>query len=672
MMATLRSNEAVPGEQAGPLAGDTENEKNVEQGNAAPEQETLPEPGAPESIETEQAAPEHEKRAEAPEVTSEGVDFSEEEAQLSASAPEFDLGDATEDETNDPATEELDLSSKNREALVELFAALLEEQPVQGLRRSVEAIKVAFYKQHNAWVEQLRRMYVEAGGVPEDFVPEPDPSEAHFKELFSEYRCRRDAYIAGLERQKEENMQAKLRIIEELRALADSNETLNNTFNTFRELQQRWKETGPVPQAQTKDLWETYNLHVENFYNYIKINKELRDLDLKRNFEVKTRLCEEAEKLILEQSVVAAFRKLQQLHDQWRETGPVARELKEALWNRFHEASLRINKQHQEYFEGLKEEQKRNLELKNELCVKAEELLAALPGSRKDWNKASERLIEIQKVWKTIGFAPKKDNARIYERFRNACDRFFEHKRAYYVRMKGEMDENLARKTEICEAAEALCQSDQWKKVSDELIALQRRWKEIGPVSRRHSDAIWKRFRAACDTFFERKSAHFSSVDAQHADNLRKKEELLAEIEAADMQSVTFDAIKEYQRRWSEIGFVPIRQKDAVQARYKAIMDQLFNTLRSGERGRNLDRYRDRVSGMKENGDRRLRTERDRLYNKVKQLESDIATLENNIGFFSMSKNAEAMIREVRAKIDRARSEREEIIEKIRLIDKQE
>lgn len=672
MMATLRSNEAVPGEQAGPLAGDTENEKNVEQGNAAPEQETLPEPGAPESIETEQAAPEHEKRAEAPEVTSEGVDFSEEEAQLSASAPEFDLGDATEDETNDPATEELDLSSKNREALVELFAALLEEQPVQGLRRSVEAIKVAFYKQHNAWVEQLRRMYVEAGGVPEDFVPEPDPSEAHFKELFSEYRRRRDAYIAGLERQKEENMQAKLRIIEELRALADSNETLNNTFNTFRELQQRWKETGPVPQAQTKDLWETYNLHVENFYNYIKINKELRDLDLKRNFEVKTRLCEEAEKLILEQSVVAAFRKLQQLHDQWRETGPVARELKEALWNRFHEASLRINKQHQEYFEGLKEEQKRNLELKNELCVKAEELLAALPGSRKDWNKASERLIEIQKVWKTIGFAPKKDNARIYERFRNACDRFFEHKRAYYVRMKGEMDENLARKTEICEAAEALCQSDQWKKVSDELIALQRRWKEIGPVSRRHSDAIWKRFRAACDTFFERKSAHFSSVDAQHADNLRKKEELLAEIEAADMQSVTFDAIKEYQRRWSEIGFVPIRQKDAVQARYKAIMDQLFNTLRSGERGRNLDRYRDRVSGMKENGDRRLRTERDRLYNKVKQLESDIATLENNIGFFSMSKNAEAMIREVRAKIDRARSEREEIIEKIRLIDKQE
>lgn len=672
MMATLRSNEAVPGEQAGPLAGDTENEKNVEQGNAAPEQETLPELGAPESIETEQAAPEHEKRAEAPEVTSEGVDFSEEEAQLSASAPEFDLGDATEDETNDPATEELDLSSKNREALVEFFAALLEEQPVQGLRRSVEAIKVAFYKQHNAWVEQLRRMYVEAGGVPEDFVPEPDPSEAHFKELFSEYRRRRDAYIAGLERQKEENMQAKLRIIEELRALADSNETLNNTFNTFRELQQRWKETGPVPQAQTKDLWETYNLHVENFYNYIKINKELRDLDLKRNFEVKTRLCEEAEKLILEQSVVAAFRKLQQLHDQWRETGPVARELKEALWNRFHEASLRINKQHQEYFEGLKEEQKRNLELKNELCVKAEELLAALPGSRKDWNKASERLIEIQKVWKTIGFAPKKDNARIYERFRNACDRFFEHKRAYYVRMKGEMDENLARKTEICEAAEALCQSDQWKKVSDELIALQRRWKEIGPVSRRHSDAIWKRFRAACDTFFERKSAHFSSVDAQHADNLRKKEELLAEIEAADMQSVTFDAIKEYQRRWSEIGFVPIRQKDAVQARYKAIMDQLFNTLRSGERGRNLDRYRDRVSGMKENGDRRLRTERDRLYNKVKQLESDIATLENNIGFFSMSKNAEAMIREVRAKIDRARSEREEIIEKIRLIDKQE
>ena len=503
-------------------------------------------------------------------------------------------------------------------------------------------------------------------------MSEPDPAELRFKDLFREYRRLRDEFVAGLEAAKEENLKIKLQIIEELKELASSDEMLNQTFNKFRELQHRWKETGVVPQQNVKDLWETYNLHVENFYNFIKINKELRDLDVKKNYEQKLALCEQAEALVLEPSIVEAFHKLQKLHDEWREIGPVANEYKEVLWNRFKEASSRINKQHQEFFENIKQEQLRNLELKSELCVKAEELAQQPLTSRKEWNKASEKLFEIQKVWKTIGFAPKKDNNAIYERFRNACDKFFEAKRTYYAGLKGEMEHNLQLKTELCEAAEALRDSEEWKKTTDELIALQAKWKQTGAVSRRYSDQIWKRFRAACDAFFERKSRHFAAVDDQYGENLRRKEALLEEMAAADILAGGFEMIRDFQRRWGEIGFVPIKQKEAIQKRYKEVVDKMFDTLRSSERDRSMDRFKEKVSSLKATGDRRLRTERDRLYNKVRQLEQDIALLENNIGFFSKSKNAEAMIAEVRAKIERAKQEMQAAIEKVKLIDQEE
>ena len=603
------------------------------------------------------------------------VDFSDEEARLAAEAPEFDLGEENpEQEEAEPAeaASGADYSGMGKDELLKAFAGLLESRPVQTLRKDAEAIKIAFYKIHRTEVEALRKAFLESGGVPEDFAAPADGAEQRLKELFLEYRRKRDEFVATIEQKKEENLKAKLQIIEELKELVNSNETLNHTFTAFRELQQRWREIGPVPQAQVKDLWETYNLHVENFYNFIKINKELRDLDLKKNYEAKIRLCEEAEALVLEPSVINAFHKLQKLHEQWRETGPVANEFKESLWERFKEASSRINKQHQEYFERLKEEQKRNFDLKTELCVKTEELAASPLTTRKEWNKASDQLIEIQKVWKTIGYAPKKENSRVYERFRTACDRFFEQKRNFYLQIKAEMEHNLQLKNEICEAAEALKESTEWKKTTDELIGLQKKWKEIGPVSRRHSDAVWKRFRAACDYFFDRKQSHFSTLDAEHDDNLKRKQELLAEIEAFDVSGITFDAIKEFQRRWSEIGFVPIKQKDAIQKRYKEAVDVLFNALRGGEKDRQMDRFRGKVASMKGAGDKRLRFERDRLYNKVKQLEADIALLENNIGFFSRSKNAEAMIREVEHKIERAKEEMAAAIEKIHLIDSQD
>lgn len=606
------------------------------------------------------------------------LDFSDEEAELdklAADKPEFYMGEAEESELahqSVPGGEIFDPAGKSKSQLLDIFAVMLSEKPVQTIRREVEAIKVAFYKLLRAEQDEMRRRFLDDGGLPEDFAPPVDNGEERLKDLFAEYRKRRDEFIAQLDRSKEENLRIKLKVIDDLKELVNSNETLGNTFSAFRDLQQRWRDAGPVPQANVKDLWDTYNHHVENFYSYIKINKELRDLDLRKNYEAKVALCEEVEALLLEPSIVNSFHKLQKLHEQRREIGPVSKEYKDAVWERFREASSRINKQHQEYFDGQKEEQKRNLDLKTELCIKAEELSGGFWTTRKEWNKASDRLLEIQKVWKTIGFAPRKDNARIYERFRNARDRFFEQKRVFYQQIKVEMDHNLQLKKEICEAAEAVKDSEEWRKTTDELIALQKRWKEVGPVARRHSDAVWKRFRAACDYFFARKSEHFSSKDAEQETNLKMKRELLEEIAAADITSGGFEMVKDFQRRWGEIGFVPIKQKDTIQKEYKAAMDNAFTILRGSGQAVRMDRFRDKVRTLKTSGDKRLRFERDRLYSKVKQLESEIALLENNIGFFANSKNAESMIRDVQAKIERTREEMAATIEKINLIDSQE
>ena len=684
-MATENPNLSAPEEQVSNAAEDV---LNTAAESAAPAEEPTTEPaaepvapaeGEPKPrvrrarIAAEPVAKPVEQPAAAEETPAEQVDFAEEEAALAAQHAGLDLGEETPEEVDEagaPAAEST-FDGKSKEELVALFARILEEQPVQSLRREVEALKIAFYKLHRADNEAARKAFAEAGGAEEEFVPAVDGFEVQFKELFREYRRRRDEFIANLEAEKERNLQVKQGIIEELKELVTSDETLNHTFTKFRELQQRWKDTGVVPQTHVKDLWETYNLHVENFYNFIKINKELRDLDLKKNYEQKIALCEQAEALVMEPSVVEAFHKLQKLHDEWRETGPVANEYKEALWERFKEASSRINKQHQAYFENIKTEQLRNLDLKAELCAATEELLAQPLSLRKEWNKASDRLLEIQKTWKTIGFAPKKDNNRIYERFRAACDKFFEAKRAFYASLKTEMDHNLQLKTEICEAAESLQNSEEWKKTTDELIALQARWKEIGAVPRRYSDQIWKRFRTACDGFFERKTTHFAGVDGEYEANLQKKLALLEEMAAADVKEGGFELIKAFQRRWSEIGFVPIKQKDAVQKKYKAAVDALFDTLRGTERDRSMNRFREKVSSLKGAGEKRFRSERERLYNKVRQMEQEIALLENNIGFFSKSKNAEALIADVKAKIDRAKEEMAATVEKVKLLDRQ-
>lgn len=635
-----------------------------------PQDQTMPQSIEAEVLDIQQDDQPHDQPHDQTIEQSDDSETSDAQTQDSADAQEEANQEAEQKESPTPN----DYSSKSRAELVELLIQAIQTRAVVTLRSTVEALKVAFYKVPRPEVEAQKEAFIAAGGALEDFKATEDPLEVRFKEAINTYRVKRDAYMAGIEDEKSNNLALKLAIIEELKELSNSSETLNNTFTAFRELQTRWREIGSVPQEKVKDLWDTYHHHVENFYNFVKINKELRDIDLKRNFEAKVELCEQAEALMMDPSATSAFHSLQKLHEQWREIGPVATESKEQIWDRFKEASARVNKRHQEYFDRIKEEQLRNLSLKQELCLKVEELATQPFTTRKEWGDASDQIAEIQKIWKTIGFAPKKDNTKIYERFRAACDGFFEAKRNFFGGVKSEMEENLQAKVELCIQAEALSDSEEWKKATDQIIELQKLWKETGPTSRKHADEVWKRFRAACDKFFERKAEHFSSVDSKFNENLEAKKQLLAELGGLLKQEakVTFDILKDYQRRWSEIGFVPIKQKEAIAKQYKEIVDELFTMLRGTERDRKMDNFRGKLSSMKEGGARRINSERERFITKMRQVEADIQLWENNIGFFAKSKNAEALVGQVRKKIEQAKAEIAETLEKIRIIDAQE
>jgi len=575
-------------------------------------------------------------------------------------------------ESKSEATEPIvgEIAKLNKEGVLARLAEKVSEKPSAELRTEVEALKVAFYKLHRADMEERRKIFFQENGVDAEYTPHTDDAEVRFKELYNIYRSKRDEAAALSDKEKEENYKAKLAIIEELKQLIDSEEALNTTFAKFHDLQARWRNIGQVPQARVSDLYETYNLHVENFYDYVKINKELRDLDWKRNLEAKTQLCEQAEALTEASAIVEAFHKLQKLHEEWREIGPVAMEHKEELWERFKSASTIINRRHQEHFESIKAEQVSNFERKSALCEEIEKIIAEAPISHKAWNKASDRIQAIQAEWRTIGFAPKKDNNKVYDRFRAACDKFFEAKHAYYADAKEDMAKNLDVKTALCERAEAIAEREDWTKATEELLELQAEWKKSGAVARKYADAIWKRFRAACDKFFERKSQHFSSIDNEYTANLAAKQALLEEMSQTTVKSI--DDIKEFQRRWSEIGFVPIRNKEALQKQYKAVLDNLFTTVRSADREQQINRFKSKVSSMRESGGKQLRSEREKLYNRVKQLEQEIQTLENNIGFFAKSKGAEAVIASVEEKIARAKQDMADAIERVKLIDSQE
>ncbi|UCH13651.1 MAG: DUF349 domain-containing protein, partial [Bacteroidales bacterium] len=543
----------------------------------------------------------------------------------------------------------IDYSSLSKKDLVDTLKDIIDNKSVLHIKNDVELIKTNYYKKHKADVEKKRKNFLKEGGDIEDFKVEEDPLEKLLKEYLKKYKEIKAEYNKKLEDEKQDNLDKKYQIIEEIKDLVNRKESINKTFHEFRELQKQWRSIGLVPQQNVKDLWETYHHHVEAFYDYIKINKELRDLDLKKNLELKIELCENAEELLLEPNIISAFNELQKLHEQWREIGPVPADMRIEIWERFKETTSKINKKHQEYFLNLKKEQKKNLEAKSVLCEKVEEINSLIISSHKEWENKSNEIIELQKVWKTIGFAPKKDNNKIYNRFRAACDNFFNKKREFYSQNREQQNDNLQLKTDLCVQAEAFKDSDEWKKTTEELIALQKRWKEIGPVPYKHSDRIWRRFRQACDKFFERKETYFSQIDNSYEQNLKKKEELIKKIEKlalTDKVEECLKKLKEFQREWAEIGFVPYKNKDEIQDKYRNAINKKFDELNVDENRKNILKFKTKLDNLKgkPNGIQRIRQERDKYASKLKQLENDIVLWENNIGLFTKSKNAESMI----------------------------
>ncbi len=558
--------------------------------------------------------------------------------------------------------EYVDFSNLDLNGIISKFKDMLESEDHKDLFANAEMAKSVFYKVLNVEKEK------EGTDV--------SLAEENFKELYGKYRQIRMAHVQDIEKEKEENYVKKLQIIEELRALLEKAEDVNHTFPEFRELQNRWRAIDMVPQAKAKDLWDTYQHYVEKFYDYIKINNEFRDMDFKKNLEAKTSLCERAEALVDEPNVVGAFKELQKLHDEWKEIGPVAKEFRESIWERFKGVTSVINKRHQAHFEQLKEEQKKNLDAKVQLCEKAEEIAAAVPQESGDWNALSKQMENLQAQWKNVGFAAKKENQKIYDRFREACDKFYNSKREYYANFKNVMQENLKLKEQLCEKAEALMESEDWKKATDQLIQLQKQWKEIGPVARKQSDAVWKRFRAACDHFFDNKSKHFDKVDEQYSGNLALKLALIEEVKAykvGDTREDDINAMREFQNRWNAIGYVPFKEKEKVQKEFNTALDMHFADIRSLEGEKKLNKFRRMVAEVKNSGkgDRGLRFEREKLLLKYRKMEQDIATLENNMGFFARTKNADSMIADVKKKISIAKEELARIEEKIRIIDNQ-
>ena len=566
-------------------------------------------------------------------------------------------------------------AEKTLAELSELFQNLKDSEDRMKRSKEAEAIKSAFYK----------RLSKEKAAAGEDAtVDEPDENtpvedatipmqsgpvspfaaiEAGFKALYVEYKKERAEYNKEQDAQREENLQKKLSIIEELKVLVDEPGEMKDAFPKFRDIQNRWREVGPVPQQRFRDVNDTYQLYVTKFYDLVDINRELRDLDFKKNLEAKTEFCEQAEALAQDEDVVEAFKELQKLHEQWKDLGPVAKEYRDAIWERFRAATSVINKRYQAHFEGLKAQQADNLQAKIALCEQVEAIAEQEITSSAQWNALSKEIEKIQAQWRSIGFATRKENQKVYDRFRAACDKFFERKRASFTEFKDSMNENLAKKMAIIEEAESLKDSTDWKATSDRLVELQRQWKEIGAVPRKKSEQIWKRFRAACDAFFTARDNRPGATGSFSA-NLAAKKALIEEIKAFDGEP-TMEAYKAFQERWNAIGFVPFKEKEAVQGAYREALEEKFPGM--GGRGR-------RERGNAPRGGERSKplSEIDRLKEQFAQLQQEIQTYENNIGFFGLSKGAEKLKAQMQERIDAAKAKLEQLKAEIRAKESQE
>ena len=561
----------------------------------------------------------------------------------------------------------------SKEEILEKLTGLVGAA-ADATRNEVEALKQAYYKIHRSEVDELKKAFLTAGGEEKDFVAPEDETESKIKELLNVYKEKRAAILAEEERVKAANYALKLQLIDQLKALTESQEDFNKLYNDFKDIQQRWKEVKAVPQEYVSELWKNYQIYSEKFYDIIKINNQFRDYDFKKNLEMKTALCETVEKLQTEPDVISAFHQLQKLHQQWREIGPVAKELREDLWFRFKAASTIINKRHQEHFEGLKAKEQENLEAKTAICEQIENIDFPALKSFKDWEEKNKEVIALQDKWKTIGFAPKKSNVKIFERFRAACDVYFNRKSEFYKNIKDEMEKNLELKKALCEKAEALKDSTDWKSTTEKMIALQKEWKTIGSVARKHSDAVWKRFISACDYFFEQKNKNASSQKSVEQTNLAAKKALIEKINTIDEadHDEALAALKGYMTEWNTIGHVPFKEKDKIYKEYHEAVDKQFDRLKVDQNDRKMQTFRNSLSDMSngERGKGKLYGEREKLMRMYERMKNELQTYENNIGFLSISsKGGGGLLKEMERKIDKLKDEMALIIKKIDAID---
>ncbi len=577
-------------------------------------------------------------------------------------------------EMNKDTEQTRDYSAATREELLDALKLLLSQE-IEDSKEEVEQIKQVFYRKVKTELEENKRKFLEEGGEEIDFKPEKDELDEQMKELLGEYKARKSAHTAKLEAERENNLLQKQHILERMKVLVESNDDVSTHVNEFRELQKKWKSIGQVPQAQLNELWKLYSAYQDSFWDLIKINNELREYDFRKNLEIKQQLCETAEKLAEEEDVISAFHQLQKLHEEWHETGPVSREFREDIWTRFKAASSVINKKHQGHFESIRKLEDDNLELKQVLCEKLEALDLSSFTTYKAWDDATKTVIALQEEWRTIGFAPRKMNHRIFDRYRAACDRFFNAKAEFYKASKGVLSENLDKKRQLCEQAEALKDSTDWKSTSDKLIQLQKEWKTVGPVAKKYSDELWKRFIAACDYFFEQKQKNTTDVRSVESVNLTKKKEIIAAVQALDTVAdkeapELLTQLREYIAAFNEVGHVPFRDKDKVYKEYRTAVDKMFEKLNVDANQRRLDNFRTNLKDMSTKGENKLLREREKLVRAYEHLKSEIATYENNIGFLTVnSKKGSGLIREMERKIEALKEEANLIEQKIGLIE---
>ena len=582
----------------------------------------------------------------------------------------------TEVTENKPADENTkaskpDYSSMTREELVGILKQLVHLR-VEEVKEDVEEVKQSFYKKLKTELEEKKKQIAELVEDVAEAIPDKDELEDSLKGLLADFKARKAAYINKLEQEKESNLLQKQHVLEQMRVLVESNEDVSAHINVFKELQHKWKTIGSVPMKDATNIWKQYNVYQEKFWDLIKINNELREYDFKKNLEAKTFLCEAAERLAAVEDVVSAFQQLQKLHTEWHEIGPVAREFRDQIWNRFKEASTVVNKKHQSHFEMLRENENEALAAKTALCEKLEAFDVKGLQSYKAWDDATQTILSFQEEWRTLGYAPKKVNQQLFERYRSACDSFFAAKNEFYKTSKNIQNENLEKKKQLCEQAELLKDSTDWKATSDKLIQLQKDWKNVGPVSKKMSDELWKRFVSACDYFFEQKGKNMSSQKSVESENLQKKRDIIEQIKSIDLTDLVAaqSTIKSLMNDWAAVGHVPFKEKDKVYKEYRSAVDELYAKLNIDASQRRIENFKTNLKDMTGKGENKLYREREKLVRAYEHLKSEIATYENNIGFFSSnSKKGGGVIKEMERKIESLKDESKLIEEKIKLID---